>query len=104
MKISSKIKSRIEDKEITKCETCDKYFAYIPQKRFCDNCIKERRKSYWRSYHKKNKDRILMNKKKHYYENQEAQIERKRKYREANKDKIKESNRKQYLKRKENQT
>ena len=44
---------------------------------------------------------MLANKKKHYYENQEAQIERKRKYREANKDKIKKSNRKWYLKQKE---
>lgn len=96
------LKSRIEDKEITKCKTCNKYFAYIPQKKFCDNCIKERRSADYRKYYQKNKDRILANKKKHYYENQEAQIERKRKYREANKDKIKESNHKQYLKRKEN--
>ena len=41
------LESRIEDKEITKCKTCDKYFAYIPQKKFCDNCIKERRSSDW---------------------------------------------------------
>jgi len=93
------LEGHIENKEITECETCDEYFEYIPRKRYCDNCAEERKKSYWKKYHQKHQNKILMNKKKHYYENQEAQIERKRKYREENRDKIKESNRKHYLKR-----
>ena len=37
---------RISRKEITLCETCDAFFDYIPQKRFCDECIKKREREY----------------------------------------------------------
>lgn len=33
---------RIMRKELSICETCDTFFKYIPQKRFCDECSRER--------------------------------------------------------------
>ena len=63
---------QIQLKEITLCETCDTFFKYIPQKRFCDICKvkheKERRREYAqrpeakernREYYKKNREKIL---------------------------------------------
>ena len=37
---------RISNKEITLCETCDTLFDYIPQKLFCDECLKKREREY----------------------------------------------------------
>ena len=36
--------SRIMRKEITLCETCDTFFKYVPQRRFCDACQEYKRK------------------------------------------------------------
>ena len=41
---------QIQLKEITLCETCDTFFKYIPQKRFCDTCAKERKREYDEHY------------------------------------------------------
>ena len=35
---------QVQLREITLCETCDVFFKYVPQKRFCDACIIERTK------------------------------------------------------------
>jgi len=58
----------IEKREITLCETCDDFFAYVPQKRFCDDCrrqnllkrnqrpeVKERKREYQREHRKQPK-------------------------------------------------
>jgi len=37
---------RISNKEITLCETCDVFFDYVPQKRFCDECTKTKEREY----------------------------------------------------------
>lgn len=37
---------RISRKEITLCDSCDAFFDYIPQKAFCDECVKEREREY----------------------------------------------------------
>jgi hypothetical protein len=39
---------RISNKEITLCETCDAFFDYIPQKVFCDECMTNRMREYYR--------------------------------------------------------
>ena len=39
-----KIKYGIYNKIITLCETCDTTFPYSPQKKFCDECNKERQR------------------------------------------------------------
>ncbi len=36
---------QVQLKEITLCETCDVFFKYVPQKRFCDACNIERSKA-----------------------------------------------------------
>ena len=36
---------KIMRKELSICETCDTFFKYIPQKRFCDECRSKRTKS-----------------------------------------------------------
>ena len=35
---------QVQLREITLCETCDVFFKYVPQKRFCDACKIERTK------------------------------------------------------------
>ena len=34
---------RITDKEITLCETCDRFFPYSPQRQYCSECIEHRK-------------------------------------------------------------
>tara|TARA_B100001778_G_C18370276_1_gene530480 strand:+ start:102 stop:401 length:300 start_codon:yes stop_codon:yes gene_type:complete len=59
------IKRLISLRKITICETCDNIFPYVPQKKFCDECRKERdderketknRKA--REYRKENYERV----------------------------------------------
>ena len=59
------IKRLISSRKITICETCDNIFPYVPQKKFCDECRKERdderkeiknRKA--REYRKENYERV----------------------------------------------
>ena len=59
------IKRLILLRKITICETCDNIFPYVPQKKFCDECRKERdderkeiknRKA--REYRKENYERV----------------------------------------------
>lgn len=44
---------KIKNKELTICETCDTIFPYSPQKKFCDECYKER----WRLKPQRNRER-----------------------------------------------
>ena len=37
---------RISRKEITLCDSCDAFFDYIPQKEFCDECMKKKQREY----------------------------------------------------------
>lgn len=39
---------KIARKQITLCEDCDTFFAYIPQKKRCDDCTRERINAYQR--------------------------------------------------------
>ena len=48
---------RISRKEITLCETCDTFFDYIPRKRFCDECGKERERKRLRELSPEIKER-----------------------------------------------
>ena len=44
---------QVQLREITLCETCDVFFKYVPQKRFCDICKAKRRLEYQREYFKR---------------------------------------------------
>ena len=35
-------------KKITLCETCDTVFKYSPNRKFCDVCVRKRRRAYER--------------------------------------------------------
>ena len=72
---------KIMNKELTICETCDNIFEYIPQKVFCDECMREKNNARQRKYNKENPEKIAA---------------RNRKYREANREKINAQRRARY--------
>ena len=48
---------RISRKEITLCDSCDAFFDYIPQKEFCDECMKKKQRERKQSPEYKAKER-----------------------------------------------
>jgi hypothetical protein len=63
---------RISNKEITLCETCDAFFDYVTQKRFCDECKKKKEREYTQLPEEKERKRK--------YEQRPEVRERRRKY------------------------
>mgnify|MGYP003136309445 CR=1 FL=1 len=49
---------QVQLREITLCETCDVFFKYVPQKRFCDACIIERDKASSKAASKRLYDKV----------------------------------------------
>ena len=74
----------IQLKEITLCETCDTFFKYTPQKRFCDTCVKERKREYDQRHRQrpevKERKRELNRKYSREYEKRPEVKERRREY------------------------
>jgi len=78
---------RIQLKEITLCETCDVFFKYVPQKRFCDTCkaspeAKERKREYRQRPEAKERKREYDRKHKPEYGRRPEVKERAREYRQ----------------------
>ena len=89
------IKRLISLRKITICETCDNIFPYVPQKKFCDECRKERdderketknRKA--REYRKENYERVRAIELRCIAKNREKKRASDRKYYEKNREKI----------------
>ena len=91
-------------RKITVCEnaglveTCDMLFAYVPQKRFCDECRRARERKYLEEKRKDPQwvEKINARKRKYYEENREKELARDRKYREENREKERARHRKYY--------
>jgi len=72
------------------CETCDTFFKYLPQKKFCAECARKgtnaSRAASDRRYYEKNKEKVLAQNRKYRQENPEKQKAYARKYREKNRE------------------
>ena len=66
---------KIINKELTICETCDNIFTYIPQKVFCDECMRERTEAQQRAYHEKNREKVRARQKARYHANKKKRDE-----------------------------
>lgn len=53
---------------ITICETCDKTFDYVPQKRFCDECYRVRIRHQRKMKRKENRKQINATARERYHE------------------------------------
>jgi hypothetical protein len=58
----------IMDKKITICETCDNFFDYIPQKRFCDKCYRARHLYQRKMMREENREKINARARTKYHE------------------------------------
>lgn len=95
----NKIFNDILLKKSTICEMCDNIFDYVPQKRFCSQCLDERRKARVKNYkydtsasvkryYEKHKEKILKRKRERYYENKSSRLKQKREYYRRNRERI----------------
>jgi len=111
IELSELLMTKIMNKEITICETCDNIFDYVPQRIYCDECRRERKKAYKRKYYEKNHEKERAAQRKYYEENREKINARRRmnsekiaeyqcKYHEKNREKILARQRKYYAMRK----
>ena len=81
---------RISRKEITLCETCEALFDYVPQKVFCDECMRAKKrerqqrpeyKAYRREYdHKRNQRPEVKAKARKYYQRPEVKAKARKYY------------------------
>ena len=69
-----RIKLQILNREISICKTCDTFFDYVPQKQFCNECIKERRDS-WMS--NRGEEILMLERKKQQIRDKKRQTKRK---------------------------
>ena len=65
------IKRLISSRKITICETCDNIFSYVPQKKFCDDCMREKRNAIHRKWREKNREKINAQRRARYHANKE---------------------------------
>ena len=90
------IKRLISSRKITICETCDNIFSYVPQKEFCDDCMREKRTALSRKCYEENREKIRARVRKWREENPEKELARHRKWREKNREKINAQRRARY--------
>ena len=96
IELSELLMTKIMNKEITICETCDNIFDYVPQRIYCDECRRERKKAYKRKYYEKNHEKERASQRKYYEENREKIKAYARKYYEENREKISAKSRAYY--------
>lgn len=99
-------------KKSTICETCDNIFDYVPQKKFCSQCLDERRKARVKNYkydtsasvkryYEKNKEKILKRKRELYHKNKSKRTKEKAEYYRKNRERILKQKKEYYLRKKE---
>ena len=81
------IKRLISLNKLTICETCDNIFVYVPQKEFCDDCMRKKKAAHSRKYYEKNREKERARNRKYREKNREKENARNRKYREKNREK-----------------
>lgn len=92
------LRDKIIYKELSICETCDTFFKYLPQKKFCAECARKRinasRAASGRKYYEKNKEKVLAQNRKYHQENPEKKNAYALNYRKKNREKLRAKNRK----------
>ena len=98
IELSELLMTKIRNKEITICETCDTFFEYVPLRKYCDDCRKYKRKRYEVTDALiKNRKKIKEKQHKYYKKNSEMIKAKQRKYRKENREKINAKQRAKYL-------
>ncbi len=102
IELSELLMTKIRNKEITICETCDTFFEYVPLRKYCDDCRKYKRKRYEVTDGLiKNRKKIKEKQHKYYKKNSEMIKAKQRAKYLANPEKIQASCRKYYEKNRE---